>query len=143
MLIRPDFIFSYWIFAWFLLYFFKVTKYNPKYLLLLGVFENLVTIILGLYYKTSIMYIVYFIFIMIIMKVIPLYLSWNNKNNFTSLRSDLTASICVFVLYSFWLYFNGTDVISIQRRIVDSIIEEKNETPILWLVNAAAKKLNV
>lgn len=143
MLIRPDFIFSYWIFAWFLLYFFKVTKYNPKYLLLLGVFENLMTIILGLYYKTSIMYIVYFIFIIIIMKIIPLYLSWNNKNNFTSLRSDLTASICVFVLYSFWLYFNGTDVISIQRRIVNSIIEEKNETPILWLVNAAAKKLNV
>ena len=143
MLIRPDFIFSYWIFAWFLLYFFKVTKYNPKYLLLLGVFENLMTIILGLYYKTSIMYIVYFIFIIIIMKIIPLYLSWNNKNNFTSLRSDLTASICVFVLYSFWLYFNGTDVISIQRRIVNSIIEEKNETPILWLVNAAAKKLNI
>jgi len=143
MLIRPDFIFSYWIFAWFLLYFFKVTEYNPKYLLLLGVLENLMTIILGLYYKTSIKYIVYFIFVMIVMKIIPLYFSWNNKNNFTSLRSDLTASISVFVLYSFWLYFNGTDVISIQRRIIDSIIEEKNETPILWLVNAAAKKLNV
>jgi hypothetical protein len=120
-----------------------VTEYNPKYLLLLGVLENLMTIILGLYYKTSIKYIVYFIFVMIVMKIIPLYFSWNNKNNFTSLRSDLTASISVFVLYSFWLYFNGTDVISIQRRIIDSIIEEKNETPILWLVNAAAKKLNV
>ena len=139
MLIRPDFIFSYWIFAWFLLYFFKVTEYNPKYLLLLGVFENLMTIILGLYYKTSIVYIIYFIFITIVMKIIPLYLSWNNKNNFTSLQKDLIASVSVFVLYSFWLYFNGTDVVSIQRRVVDSIIEEKNETPILWAINAVFK----
>jgi hypothetical protein len=80
---------------------------------------------------------------MIVMKVIPLYLSWNNKNNFISLRKDLVASISVFVLYSFWLYFNGTDVISIQRRIVDSIIKEKNETPILWAINAVLKKLNI
>jgi len=143
MLIRPDFIFSYWIFAWFLLYFFKITEYNPKYLLLLGVIENLITVIMSFYYKTSIKYIVYFIFIMIVMKVIPLYLSWNNKNNFISLRKDLVASISVFVLYSFWLYFNGTDVISIQRRIVDSIIKEKNETPILWAINAVLKKLNI
>ena len=139
MLIRPDFIFSYWIFAWFLLYFFKVTDYNPKYLLLLGVLENLITVIMGFYYKTSIMHIVYFIFIMIIMKVIPLYLSWNNKNN---LR-DLVASICIFALYSFWLNLNGTNVINIQTRIVDSIIKEKNETPILWLINTINKKLNV
>jgi hypothetical protein len=55
----------------------------------------------------------------------------------------LVASISVFVLYSFWLYFNGTDVIRIQRRIVDSIIEEKNETPILWAINAVSKKLNI
>jgi len=143
MLIRPDFIFSYWIFAWFLLYFFKITEYNPKYLLLLGVLENLITVIMSFYYKTSIKYIIYFIFIMIVMKIIPLYLSWNNKNNFTSLRKDLVASISVFVLYSFWLYFNGTDVIRIQRRIVDSIIEEKNETPILWAINAVSKKLNI
>jgi len=143
MLIRPDFIFSYWIFAWFLLYFFKVTTYNPKYLLLLGVLENLMTIIIGLYFRTSTIYIVYFIFIMIIMKVIPLYISWNNKNNFTSLRRDLVASIFIFVLYSLWLHFNGTDVISIQRRIVNSIIEEKNETPILWAINAVSKKLNI
>ena len=140
MLIRPDFIFSYWIFAWFLLYFFKVTQYNPKYLLLLGVLENLMTIIIGLYYKTSIMYIVYFIFIMIIMKIIPLYLSWNN---FTSLRRDIFASIFVFVLYCLWLHFNKTDVLSIQKKIIDSIIKEKNETPVLWLVNAVTKKLNI
>lgn len=139
MLIRPDFIFSYWIFAWFLLYFFKVTQYNPKYLLLLGVLENLMTIIIGIYYRTSMMYIVYFIFIMIIMKIIPLYLSWNNKDNFTSLQSDLVASIFVFALYSLWLHFNGTDIISIQKRIIDSIIKEKNETPILWAINAGVK----
>jgi len=131
MVIRPDLIFSYWIFVWFLLYLCKITKYNPKYLLIIGVIENLITIIIGIYYKTSFLYILYFIFIMIIMKLIPLYFVWNNDNNI----ADLSFSIFIFILYNAWLIINRTNVIIIQEKILDSIIKVKNRTPILWLIN--------
>jgi len=136
MVIRPDLIFSYWIFVWFLLYWCKITTYNPKYLLIIGIVENLITIIISIYYKTSFVYIFYFIVIMIIMKLIPLYLVWNNYNNI----ADISVSIFIFMLYDVWLIINKTNVIIIQEKILDSIIKEKNRTPVLWLINEMINK---
>lgn len=42
---RLDYVFSYWIFAWYLLYIAKITKYNPKFVLILGIIENSFTFI--------------------------------------------------------------------------------------------------
>jgi len=131
MLIRPDFIFSYWIFIWFLLYWFKITKYNPKFLLIFGILENLLTIGLTVYYKTNILYIIYFVIIILFMKILPLYIVWNKTNNIR----DLKRSLLIFIFYSFWLKYNKTNFMIIQKSVLKSIIGEKNETPMLWLIN--------
>jgi hypothetical protein len=136
MLIRPDFIFYYWIFVWFLLYWFKITKYNPKFLLILGILENLLTIGLTVYYKTNVFYIVYFIIVLFFMKVLPLYLVWNNKNNIR----DLKRSVLIYIFYNFWLKYNKTDFLTIHKSILRSIIGEKNETPILCLISKFSSK---
>ena len=37
---RFDFVFSYWIFAWYLLYMAKIVQPSPKLVILLGIIEN-------------------------------------------------------------------------------------------------------
>ena len=39
-MIRPDLIFSYWIYLWYILYIFKVLKYNPKLAIIFGMIKN-------------------------------------------------------------------------------------------------------
>ena len=76
---RFDLVFSYWIFVWYLLYIFKVTSYNPKLYLLLGLIENLAYLFLMIYYKNSLLYISLFIFINVFIKVIP-FMSLQNTD---------------------------------------------------------------
>ena len=45
-IIRIDFIFSYWLFFWFLLYKFNITNYNPY----IGLIIGLLSILLCLFY---------------------------------------------------------------------------------------------
>ena len=42
---RFDLVYSYWIFAWYLLYIFKIIPYNPKLVLIIGVVENFLGLI--------------------------------------------------------------------------------------------------
>ena len=43
---RIDFVFSYWIFLWYILYEFKITQYNPKWALTFGLIENIFAVII-------------------------------------------------------------------------------------------------
>ena len=54
---RIDFTFSYWIFAWFILYQLNIIKYNPKIFLILASIENLILLFMMIYYKNNIKYI--------------------------------------------------------------------------------------
>ena len=38
---RFDFAFSYWIFAWFIFYYYKIVPYSPKIWLIMAIIENL------------------------------------------------------------------------------------------------------
>ena len=71
--IRIDFIFSYWIFIWYILYELKLTVYNPKLVLWFGLFENLLHLLLMIYYKNSLISIFLFILVDIFIKIIPLW----------------------------------------------------------------------
>ena len=65
---RVDFIFSYWIFAWYLCYVFKWTHYNPKLALLMGLIENGIILVMMIYYNTPLLY---FLLTNMILKAIP------------------------------------------------------------------------
>lgn len=131
MSIRPDFIFSNWMFVWFILYWFKFTQYNPKAVFILGVFENIITVFLAIYYKTSAIYIIYFLGIIVFFKMLLLYLIWNTR----FLMKDFIATILVTLVYLTWLQLNNTNVVDLYRKVITSVINEKNETPILGLIH--------
>ena len=102
-IIRSDFIFSYWIFAWFLLYYFNIIKYSPKFVIILGLIENCFLLLFLIIYKSTLYKITKFIIINTIIKVIPLYLVWNDK----IIKRDIYATIILFLIYLLWIYLNG------------------------------------
>ena len=131
MLIRPDFIFSNWMFVWFILYWFKITQYNPKAVFILGIIENIITVFLAIYYKTRAIYIFYFLGVIVFLKAFLLYLIWNTCFS----MKDYIATILVTLVYLTWLHLNNTNVVDLYRKVITSVINEKNETPILGLIH--------
>ena len=125
---RLDFIFSYWIFAWYLCYIFKWTTYNPKVALLLGLLENGVLAIRMLYYDPSL--VPYFLMVNTVIKVLP-YLSIQRKMQW----EDLYPTVGLFVLYLVWMKWNkqrlrikGDAVFPMSNWLRNNIKRMFNET---------------
>jgi hypothetical protein len=99
---RYDFTFSYWILAWFFLYYNKIVTYNPKIWLLLGLVHNIITIIVMFYYQNSFLYMFLFTIINIIIKIIPLWLIRKTRFN----EDDFWFGAGLFIVHLYWLYVN-------------------------------------
>lgn len=79
-MVRPDLIFSYWIFGWFLLYICNIVQVSPKLALVVATIENFILLMLMLFQREYDMkYIVSFIYINTIIKIIPLIFVWRTK----------------------------------------------------------------
>jgi hypothetical protein len=100
--IRVDFILSYWIFIWWILYMLGIVEYNPKLFLIIGLITN----IIGLFIKMKNAYVNKYIFIIVVIitKIIPLYTLKNTEINFFQ---DLSIIIIICIIYLFWLYVNN------------------------------------
>jgi hypothetical protein len=123
---RLDFIFSYWIFFWYLLYIFGlVRKYNPKFAIICGLIENAFIISLMFYYQTSTKLIILFVIMSMILKIIPLYTLWNKKIK----NADIGFSFLLFFIYLFWTFINNQKMDDFVARTKDLIIYNKNTLP--------------
>jgi hypothetical protein len=103
-MLRGDYIFSDWIYVLWILYIFNLfTFFNPKLLLLFGVYVDIIIICLMFYYKTNLKKIVIpSIIIIIIIKIIPLY----TLKNYKIQTRDYYYSFLFFFIYLLWLYIN-------------------------------------
>jgi hypothetical protein len=136
-MIRIDFIFSYWIFAWYLLYTFGVTNFNPKFALIGGVIENSFLLVLMLY-KSLYWDALLFVFINTILKLYPLYSIWK-----TSLKiKDIMFTFGLFIVYELWLRINGTNTIIENKKTIDSILTKKYDTPLMKLFKTLFQSTN-
>lgn len=113
MVLRIDFVFSYWIFTWFLLYMIGVVPFNPKLFLILGIFSIFV---LPPPNKS-----IYFLIINTFIKVLPLYLIWNTKIK----NVDNYFGVGLGFLYLIWLKLNKEDVMKMRTPIAD-YLRDKN-----------------
>jgi hypothetical protein len=125
MILTPDYLFSYWLFFWYLLYITGIfTKYNPKISIILGLVMNLYIIYLMIYNKQF-----YMLFLVItvifIIKIIPLISLRNTKIKL----NDFLFGFFLFLIYCLWitlyykqnvlilitdLYFNDTYIKNID-----------------------------
>jgi len=118
---RFDYLFSYWIFSWYLLYFFHITDYNPKFVLICGIIENLIILFYMIYYKTNINVIIFFIFGIFLIKIIPIYTIWNTIIKW----KDILSTFILFFIYLIWLYINNKSLYYIYNDTKKVILNKK------------------
>lgn len=101
---RFDLVFSYWIFTWFLLYYFKIIQYSPKLALCISIIENVILFCVMLFISNvSWMVLVKFLLINTIIKIIPIYLVWKDEINWLQ---DIIKILSLFFVYVIWVYLN-------------------------------------
>jgi len=133
--LRADLVFSYWIYAWYILYAFNFTNYSPKFALILGVIDNIVMLVLMLLYGTSRRTIFYFIIINTLIKVVPLYYLSGEKIKMT----DIYFTGGLFVVFVLWLHLNSQNLVGNMKLVHDSLVYGKDETPFMALLNKVFK----
>ena len=122
---RIDFIFSYWIFAWYLLYYFRIVTYNPKFAIIIGIIENVCILLLMFYYKTNAKLIILFIIMLFLLKIIPIYTIRNEKIN----NKDIILTIILFIIYLCWRVINHKSIVNFSQEMKQLIIYNKNTLP--------------
>jgi len=112
--LRPDFIFSYWIFVWYLLFIFGIVKQNPLYILCFALLVNCIDILIKIMLNYPVKVIISFLIINFLIKVIPILhlLSINDDKKF-----DILSLFHVFFVYIIWLSINNmmTNTINIVK----------------------------
>lgn len=121
-ILRSDFVFSYWIFAWFILYLLKIVPYSPKFVIILGIIENFFLLISMIFYKSSFYKISKFIIINVFIKIIPLLVVWNDK----IIKRDIYATIILFLIYLLWLLFNRKKIYNVYKELLDPYLFKDN-----------------
>ena len=133
--LRTDLIFSYWLFVWYLLYIFNYTTYNPIFALMLGLIDNIIMLILMLYYNTSKRTIIIFILVNTLIKVVPLYylrkvvVKWK----------DIFFTCVLFLIFILWLHLNKQNLVGNIKTIYDSLLYGKDHTPVMALISKMEK----
>jgi hypothetical protein len=133
--LRVDLVFSYWVYLWFILYIFNYTSYSPKFALTLGLLDNIVMLFLMIIWGTSVKHITKFIIINTFIKVVPLYYLRNQSYK----MEDIYFTVGLFILFVFWLHVNRQNLIGNIKIIHNSLLYEKNKTPIMNLLNKIEK----
>jgi hypothetical protein len=98
--LRKDLKFSYWIFAWFLLFYFKIIPYNPKIFLIIAFCSNCIDWILHLVYLHPLKNLYWYFIRTIYLKIIPLFLIWESKSN----KYDIVFGIGLFLVYLAYVF---------------------------------------
>lgn len=129
---RPDLLFSYWIFLWYIVYILGGTTYNPTFALLFAITFNLCMLINMLFYTDTITIII-FIFSISLFKIIPLFSIRHSITN-----RDMIATFVLAMFYLGWLYISG---ISLDYTIKEAnlVIHNKTDLPFTSVVKSFLK----
>jgi hypothetical protein len=130
MIKRFDFVFSYWVFTWYILYELNLVKYNPEPALIIGLIENIGKLGLMFYYSNSMNNILLFCIINLFIKVIPL---WRLRQTEYTMNDILIIPI-LFIIYIIWLLINNIDLIKIMSRSYDDIKYDKSFGPLMYYI---------
>ena len=130
MLERIDFVFSYWIFFWYICYELRITKYNPIFAFLFGVLENIGVLLLMIYYANSYDHLLSFCLYIFIFKIFPL---WSLRNTSYS-RKDIYVIFVYFLVYILWLFFNHVSITSFYNNLLKNIQMNKPLGPFMLFI---------
>lgn len=121
---RIDFVFSYWIFVWYIFYIIGIVKYNPKWALTLALIENTFALALMIFYKNSFINIFLFCFINLFIKILPLWSLRKTKYEINGIYS----LIILFLIYLLWIKINNIPF----KNIYEWIKTDKDAGPFTY-----------
>lgn len=145
-LIPASYIFSYWIFAWALVYIImkytyilskskmpkQVEWFNPSLVLLVALIWTTESL-LHLVVSGASLYMIFKYGLMIVcIKAIPLWFSWTWNIN---LYRDVSIVLGLFAVYCTYLWLNGTDFSAVYEDLTKSIENDEDRTPFERYVN--------
>jgi len=136
---RVDLVFSYWIFAWYLLYIVKIVKYSPKFAIGIGILENILLLCFMILNGSNRRTIFYFVFINTFIKVIPFYTLKRERIQV----KDVYAFFALFLGYLIWIIINKQNLAGNYKMVYESLIHNTDEMPFLRLVNYVKTKYNI
>ena len=119
---RFDFVFSYWIFAWYVFYALQLTTFSPKIALIVGLIHNTGLLLTMIYYKNDWIHIGTFCFINLFIKVIPLWTVRDDPYRW----KDFHALVVYYIIHLVWLVMNG----QIKPNGVNILTLVKNNLPV-------------
>jgi len=128
---RLDMIPSNWILIWFILFYFKIIKYNPKLALLLATIINTIQIFVMIYFKNSFINIFILCLLVLLVKFIPLWLLRKTKY-------EMKQILYVFVflmLYIGWLYINGETLYSFCSKAYNETQNNRSFGPVIPFID--------
>ena len=132
---RFDFIFSYWILAWYVAYMVKFTDYIPKFVLIVGILENLVVLFYMIRFGSNFRTISRYMGVNAVIKVLPLYTVRNDPIRI----KDIIATAVYFLIFTGWLYVNEESLTGNYNKILDSLINNRDETPLMKMLTTFDK----
>jgi hypothetical protein len=126
---RIDFIFSYWIFAWYLLYMARITIYSPKLVLIISLVEALFSYMLLKTANTATR--IYMIIIACCIKIIPLITLWREPIR----QRDIWALISLFIIYNVWLGIHGETMLRVYKKIQALLDNNTDQLPFMYILS--------
>lgn len=138
--ISADYLFSYWLLVWFIIYYIFTNIFHYGGVGGKLIFFNYLSPIIGmwiafLYSFAEFLYLLFsrnivitlkYSFMILCIKLIPLYLMRNKKIQFVQ---DTLALIFVFILYNIYLYVNNTNLVEVYNKTEDAINSGQIKTP--------------
>lgn len=146
---RLDYVFSYWIFTWFILYYFKIIKYSPLLFLLIATIQNFILFFIYIYNFIihnsyyNFFKLIAFIVINFFIKVLPLYYIIKIENNVKTIeeliklilsikKEEILISLYLFIIYIIWLFINN--VIYIKNYKLNFNLDITKSTPLYNII---------
>jgi hypothetical protein len=128
---RFDYILSYWIFVWFLLYLYDIVPFSPHLSIILALLFEIGILFAMIYNRASIYYIGLFIIITILIKVVPLYILQNETIDYTS---EFFYMVCLVAVYAGWLRINNKDAAEYFTYQMRGLASGKATTPAISII---------
>ena len=123
---RIDFIFSYWLFAWYLLYMARITIYSPKFGLIIATIEAVISYML---FKISSR--ISFSIVTTCIKIIPLLTLWGEPIR----QRDIWVLFVWFVIYNVWLGLHGETMLGTYKKIQMLLDKDSDQLPFMYVLN--------
>jgi len=133
---RFDLVFSYWIFAWYLLYILNFTKYSPKFAVMIGILENVVLLIFMSLNGANRRTIGYFILVNTFIKLLPFY----TLRHDTIRVKDIQATVILAIIYVGWIFLNNQSITGNYKLAYFSLTKNQDTMPFLALISWIKQK---